>query len=85
MKTDHKAIILPAAVKLKPLRLKHSIRDYREHRKIKFYSKLLEHDWSPIYSMDLEATVDLMHSVIETFMDECFPKKIVRMSSRDPP
>ena len=33
MKTDHKGVILPAGVRLKPLRFSCTMRDYREHRK----------------------------------------------------
>jgi hypothetical protein len=33
-KTDHKGVILPAGLKLKPQRFKCSFRDYREHRKV---------------------------------------------------
>mgnify|MGYP001794103665 FL=1 len=86
MKTDHKGFILPAGVKLKPLRIKRTMRDYREHRKIAFHRKLLKFDWHPLTNNNnLEAAVESVHSTITKFMDECFPAKTVCMSSRDPP
>ena len=48
MKTDHKGVILPAGVRLKPLRFSRTMRDYREHRKIMFYHKLLEQDCNDV-------------------------------------
>ena len=54
IKTDHKACILPAGIKLKPLRFKQSLQDYREHRKIKFHWGITEQNWSQINDMDLE-------------------------------
>ena len=44
VKTDHEGVILPAGVRLKPLRISCIMRDYREHRKIMFHRKLLEQD-----------------------------------------
>ena len=85
IKTDHKACILPAGIKLKSLRFKQSLRDYREHRKIKFHRVITEQNWSQINDMDLEDEVDFVHSTIESLMDECFPSKMVKMSSRNPP
>ena len=85
IKTNDKACILPAGIKLKPLRFKQSLRDYREHRKIKFHQGITEQNWIQINDMDLEDAVDFVHSTIESLMDECFPSKMVKMSSRDPP
>ena len=76
---------MPAGIKLKPLRFKQSLRDYREHRKIKFHRGITEQNWSQINDMDLEDAVDFVHSTIKSLMDKCFPSKVVKMSSRDPP
>ena len=86
MKTDHKGFILRAGIKLKPLRLKYSMRDYREHCKIACHQKFLEQNWHQVTnSTDLKAAVDFVHSTVESLIDECFPSRAVRMSSRDPP
>ena len=42
IKTDHTAVILPAGVKLKPVRKRVRIRDCRKHRKNDFYRALAE-------------------------------------------
>ena len=86
MKTDHKGVILPAGVRLKPLRFSCIMRDYREHRKIVFHHKLLEQDWNHVIdNFDLDTAVSSLHSTLEKLMNECFPSKSIRMSSRDPP
>ena len=86
MKTDHKGVILPAGVRLKLLRFSCTMRDYREHRKIMFHHKLLEQDWNNVNdNFDLDTAVNSLHSTLEKLMNECFPRKSIRMSSRDPP
>ena len=86
MKTDHKGVILPAGVRLKLLRFSCTMRDYREHRKIMFHHKLLEQDWNHVNdNFDLDTAVNSLHSTLEKLMNECFPHKSIRMSSRDPP
>lgn len=86
MKTDHNGVILPAGVRLKPLKFSSTMRDYREHRKIMFYHKLLEQDWDHVNdNSDLDTAVNSLHSTLEKLMNECFPSKSIRMSSRDPP
>ena len=82
IKTDHKGVILPAGMKLKPLRCKYKLRDYREHRKIAFYQRLLDHQW--VYGTCVDSVVDSLTSDIHSMMEDCFPFKTVRMSSRDP-
>ena len=48
MTTNHKGVILPPGIKLKPVRFKYIMPDYREHCKIAFQQKVLEHDWHNI-------------------------------------
>ncbi len=43
-KTDHIGVILPAGMKLKPMRRKVEFRDCRKHRKEDFYEALAEED-----------------------------------------
>ena len=63
MKTDHEGVILPAGVRLKPLRISCTMRDYREHRKIMFHRKLLEQDWNHVNdNFDLDTAVNSLHS-----------------------
>ena len=85
-KTDHEGVILPAGVRLKPLRFSCTMHDYREHRKIMFHRKPLEQDWNHVNdNFDLDTAVNSLHSTLEKLMNECFPRKSIRMSSRDPP
>jgi hypothetical protein len=83
MKTDHLGVIIPAGIKLKPFRTKISFRDYRAQNKVKFQKKLAEKSWSEVTSMETveEATKVLGNDMI----DQCFPKKTVTLSTRDPP
>ena len=52
IKTDHEGVMLPPGIKLKPLKYKYTMHDYREHRRIGFHSKLLELDWDDVYKSD---------------------------------
>ena len=59
-------------------------RDYQEHRKIMFHRKLLEQDWNHVNdNFDLDTAVNSLHSTLEKLMNECFPRKSIRMSSRE--
>ena len=80
IKTDHRGVILPPGVKLKPFRYKYTMHDYREHRRIEFHSKLLEQQWD-----DVESALLCLNSTLSRLMKECFPSKTVRMSTSDPP
>ena len=54
--------------------------------KIMFHRKLLEQDWNHVNdNFDLDTAVNSLHSTLEKLMNECFPRKSIRMSSRDPP
>ena len=46
IKTDHEGFVLPAGLKLKPVRRKVLVRDCREHRKQSFYMTLATLDCS---------------------------------------
>ena len=62
------------------------MRDFREHRKITFHQKLLEHDWRHVNTgRNVDSPADCLHSDLHHLMELCFPAKTVRMSSRDPP
>ena len=51
-----------------------------------FHRKLLEQDWNHVNdNFDLDTAVNSLHSTLEKLMNECFPRKSIRMSSRDPP
>ena len=52
---------------------------------MKFQQGITEQNWNDINDMDLEDAVDFAHSTIENLIDECFPRKMVKMSFRDPP
>jgi hypothetical protein len=86
IKSDHKGVVLPAGIKLKPLRLKSFVRDCREQHKIEFDNKLSNMDWSFLRDFsNINDIVGAFQSEIIKLMDECFPKRSVTLSSRDPP
>ena len=86
IKTDHRGVIVPAGAKLKPMRYKFTMHDYREHRKIAFHAKLLEQSWDVIFdSEDVESASRYLQSTLRDLMNENFPAKTVRISTRDPP
>ena len=77
---------MPAGAKLKPMRCKCTMHDNREHRKIAFHAKLLEQSWDVIFdSEDVESASRYLQSTLRDLMNESFPAKTVRMSTRDPP
>ena len=41
IKSDHKGVVLPAGIKLKPVRCTYKAHDYMEHRKIAFRKTLI--------------------------------------------
>ena len=51
IKTDHEGFVLPAGLKLKPVRRKVLVRDCREHRKQSFYMALATLDWSDVFKV----------------------------------
>ena len=86
IKTDHKGIVLPPGAKLKPVRFKYILCDYREHRMNKFHQELLEHDWNNVNRCtNVDSAAECLQSDLRRLMAQCFPAKTVRMSSRDPP
>ena len=48
IKTDHLGVILPPGKKLRPVRRKHTFREFGEHHKIKFESMIQSCDWTPV-------------------------------------
>ena len=86
IKTDHKGIVLPPGAKLKPVRFKYILRDYREHRMNECHQKLLEHDWNNVNRCtNLDSAAECLQSDLRRLMAQCFSAKTVRMSSSDPP
>ena len=86
IKTDHRGVIVPAGARLKPMRYKCTMHDYREHRKIAFHAKLLEQSWDAIFdSKDVESASRYLQSTLRDLMNENFPVKTMHMSTRDPP
>ncbi|PFX11865.1 hypothetical protein AWC38_SpisGene24269 [Stylophora pistillata] len=85
IKTDHEGFILPAGLKLKPVRRKVLVRDCREHRKQSFYMALTTLDWSDVLNeVDINKAVEVLEVKIRAVMNKFMPQKSVRMSSRDP-
>ena len=86
MKTDHLGVVLPPGLKLKPVRIKVTFRDYREHRKILFENRIQAYEWSEVFNAtDTDVATNLLNQSVKNLMDECFPKKTVQVSARDPP
>lgn len=48
IKTDHLGVILPPGKKLRPVRRKHTFREFGEQHKIKFESMIQSCDWTPV-------------------------------------
>ena len=85
IKTDHEGFVLPAGLKLKPVRRKVLVRDCREHQKQSFYMALATLDWSDVFNaVDINKAVEVLDEKILAVMDKCMRQKSVRMSSRDP-
>lgn len=85
IKTDHEGFVLPAGLKLKPMRRKVLVRDCREHRKQSFYMALTALDWSDVLNeVDINKAVEVLEVKIRAVMNKFMPQKSVRMSSRDP-
>lgn len=55
--TDHKGVVLPPDIILKPLRYKVQLRGCREHRKAAFYYELDIVNWSDILADHIEDAV----------------------------
>ena len=84
-KTDHKGVILPPGMKLKPLRYKVQLTDCREHCKANLYSELEQVDWGFVLEANnIEDAVTSLETKILELMNACMPLLIVKMSSRDP-
>ena len=84
-KTDHIGVILPAGMKLKPMRRKVEFRDCRKHRKEDFYKALAEEDWEDVLqSTNVNDAVNCLERKIMDHMNRCMPTKTVSISSRDP-
>ena len=61
IKTDHEGFVLPAGLKLKPVRRKVLVRDCREHRKQSFYMALATLDWSDVFNVvDINKAVEVL-------------------------
>lgn len=85
IKTDHEGFILPAGLKLKPVRREVLVQDCREHRKQSFYMALTTLDWSDVLNeVDINKAVEVLEVKIRAVMNKFMPQKSVRMSSRDP-
>ena len=81
IKTDHLGVILPAGLKLKPIRRK--VR--REHRKQAFYRALENENWDQVMCIDNpDHVVERLEATILGHLNYCTPQRVVSMSSRDP-
>lgn len=86
IKTDHMGVILPPGKKLRPVRRKHTFRDFREHRKIKFESMIQTCDWTPVLNApDVDSVTNTLNESLLSLMNKCFPVRTVTLSLRDPP
>ena len=85
IKTDHEGFVLLVGLKLKPVRCKVLVQDFREHRKQSFYMSLATLDWSGVFNVaDINKAVEVLEEKILAVMDKCMLQKSVHMSSRDP-
>lgn len=85
IKTDDKGVILPAGIKLPPIRRKVQFHDQRENRKMDLYLALARQNWAEVLeSTDVEHAVHELEKIIYSNLSECMPLRIVIMSSRDP-
>ena len=50
---------------------------------LKLNQNLLFHDWSPIYSFDVDGAYDYLISIINKYLDELAPKKLIFISNCD--
>ena len=67
------------------MRCTYKIHDYREHRKIAFRQNPLEFNWEYMNSnTDVDRLVEELQAALCNMMEQCFPTKTVRVSSRDP-
>ena len=67
------------------MRCTYKIHDYREHRKIGFRQKLFEFNWEYMNSnTDVDRLVKELQVALCNMIEQCFPAKTVRVSSRDP-
>ena len=86
VRSDHMTIVVNPQFQAKPERKYVCFRDVREHRKIKMEKKLAEYDWSTIASVqDMDTAACKLSDSILSLVNECFPPKKVRISSRDSP
>ena len=76
---------MDAGKRFKPVRRKVTFRDYREQRKIHFENQLQKCVWPEVTNaQDVDTATNSLKGIILDLMDECFPVKTVRLSSRDP-
>ncbi|CAB3986131.1 Hypothetical predicted protein [Paramuricea clavata] len=60
--------------------------DHRAQNKVKFQKKLAEKSWSEVTSLEtVEEATKVLEDTIHNMIDQCFPKKTVTLSTRDPP
>ena len=72
--TDHLGIIVPPGTKLKPIRVKCTIRDRRTHRMIVLKNALQQQDWSKVLdSDDVNEAANILHTTINYLLDSCPP------------
>ena len=84
-KTDHKGVILPAGIKLPPIRRKVQFRDQRENHKMDLYLALARENWTEVLeSTDVDHAVKELEKIIHSNLNECMPLRTVTISSRDP-
>ncbi|CAB3986806.1 Hypothetical predicted protein [Paramuricea clavata] len=85
IKTDHLGIIVPQGTKLKPIRVKCTIKDKRTHRMLALKNALQQQKWSKVLdSDDVNEAANILHTTINSLLDSCLPTRTVKMSTRDP-
>lgn len=76
IREEHKVVVFPADIELKPIRFTRTVIDYRGRRKIEFTRKLSQWDWTTVRM----ATSNLLPLVYNVAYNSCltsvFPLKL---------
>ena len=84
IKIDHTGVILPAWLKLKPMRRKFHFRNCRKHCKDAFYKALAEQNWEAVHkATNVDEAVNYRSKKILDLMNTCMAVKTISMSTRD--
>ena len=85
--SDHRIIVLRADIPKRDHFTKKRInfRPYTQRGEEEFGTLLLSQDWSPMEVMDTSEAADWLTSILEEFMEACFPEKARIVKSSDYP